>query len=196
MAIGHLMCYVDELLIDKKYIKFLSSLCGHVDFHIRTLSWSILLKIATTAGGAEKMAHELNNLPGGLFACCLNTLLDESETATVRENAALVFATLISHRKSNNELDERLYSVNVGLGSEWIGQLIHYQNLIGKIVESVKYVHVNDTIDTTTTIRLAEHQIVPCNLMRAYCILLSNLLPLKGAGDMNEIFTAMQKICR
>lgn len=57
MAIGHLMCYVDELLIDKKYIKFLSSLCSHVDFHIRTLAWSILLKIAATVSGAEKMAH-------------------------------------------------------------------------------------------------------------------------------------------
>lgn len=57
MAIGQLMCHVDELLIDKKYIKFLSSLCGHVDFHIRTLSWSILLKIASTVTGAEKMAH-------------------------------------------------------------------------------------------------------------------------------------------
>lgn len=61
MAIGHLMCYVDELLIDKKYINFLSHLCSHVDFHIRTLSWSILLKIAATVNGAEKMAHGNNN---------------------------------------------------------------------------------------------------------------------------------------
>lgn len=55
------MCYVDELLIDKKYINFLSHLCSHVDFHIRTLSWSILLKIAATVNGAEKMAHGNNN---------------------------------------------------------------------------------------------------------------------------------------
>lgn len=192
------MCYVDELRIDKKYIKFLSSLCSHVDFHIRTLSWSILLKIAASVNGAENMAHEMKNLPGGLFACCLNTLLDDSETATVRENAALVFATLISHRKSNNELDERLYSINdtKGLGHEWIGHLVQHQNLIGKIVTSVKYVHVNDMIDMSSTICLAEHQIVPCNLMRSYCIILTNLLPLKGAGDMNQIFTAMLKICK
>lgn len=57
MTIGQLMCCIDELLIDKKYIKFLSSLCSHVDFHIRTLSWSILLKIASTVAGAGKMAN-------------------------------------------------------------------------------------------------------------------------------------------
>lgn len=137
----------------------------------------------------------MNNLPGGLFACCLNTLLDDSETATVRENAALVFASLISHRKPNNELDERLYSINaIRLGCEWIGHLIHHHDLNGRIVASIKYVHVNDTIDMTTC--LTEHQIVPCNLMRSYCIILTNLLPLKGAGDMNQIFTAMHKICK
>lgn len=143
----------------------------------------------------------MSNLPGGLFACCLNTLLDDSETATVRENAALVFATLLSHRKSNNELDERLYSIHsIGMGHEWIGHLIQHQHLIGKILASIQYVHVNDMIDvtttTTTTLCLEEQPIVPCNLMRSYCVILTNLLPLKGAGDANQIFTAMLKICK
>lgn len=138
----------------------------------------------------------MSNLPGGLFACCLNTLLDDSETATVRENAALVFASLISHRKSNNELDERLYAINAtGLGCEWIGHLIHHQGLIGKIISSIKYLHVNDVIDMASCSEV-QQQIVPCNLMRSYCIILTNLLPLKGAGDMNHIFTAMLKICK
>lgn len=142
----------------------------------------------------------MSNLPGGLFACCLNTLLDVSETATVRENAALVFATLLSHRKSNNELNERLYAmhdVGLGLGSEWIGHLILHQHLIGQIVASIKHVHVDDMIDTTTTaMSLAEQPIVPCNLMRSYCIILTNLVPLKGAGDLNQIFTTMHEICK
>lgn len=133
----------------------------------------------------------MSNLPGGLFACCLNTLLDDSETATVRENAALAFATLISHRKSNNELNERLYAMNdIGLGCKWIGHLIHHQNMIGQIVASVKHVHVDDVMCTI------EQQIVPCNLMRSYCIILANLVPLKGAGDLNQIFTTMHEICK
>lgn len=137
----------------------------------------------------------MSNLPGGLFACCLNTLLDDSETATVRENAALVFATLVSHRKSNNELNERLYAISaIGLGCEWIGHLIHHQDLIAKIVASIKYLHVNDMIDMTTGFE--DHRIVPCNLMRSYCVILTNLLPLKGAGDIQQIFTAMHKICK
>lgn len=140
-------------------------------------------------------AIELDNLPGGLFACCLNTLLDDSETATVRENAALVFATLISHRKLNNELDERLYPKNtVSFGCKWIGHLINHHQLIGKIVASIQYLHVNDVIDTLSDPR--ENRIVPCNLMRSYCIILTNLLPLKGVDDMDSIFAAMHKICK
>lgn len=138
----------------------------------------------------------MNNLPGGLFACCLNTLLDVSETATVRENAALVFSTLISHRKSNNELNERLYAMNdMGLGSEWIGHLIHHQHLVDQISASVKHVHVDDIIDPKTD-SLTDHPIVPCNLMRSYCIILTNLVPLKGAGDLNHIFKTMHEICK
>lgn len=141
----------------------------------------------------------MSNLPGGLFACCLHTLLDTSETATVRENAALVFATLISHRKSNNELNERLYAIHdIGLGFEWIGHLINHQQLIGQINASVKYVHVDDMIDATKTTAMCpmEQQIAPCNLMRSYCIILTNLVPLKGAGDLNQIFTTMHEICK
>lgn len=53
LAIGNMMVCVDEFRIDKKYITYLSSLCGHVDFLIRTYAWGILLKIASTLKGAK-----------------------------------------------------------------------------------------------------------------------------------------------
>lgn len=53
LTIGNLMIKIDELKIEKKYIKFLSSLCGHRDFEIRAYAWSILTKLSTTLSGAE-----------------------------------------------------------------------------------------------------------------------------------------------
>lgn len=137
----------------------------------------------------------MNSLPGGLYACCLNTVLDDTESAVVRENAALVFATLISYRNTINELNESLYPKSAeGLGCEWIGQLIYHHDLIRKIIESIKYLHVKEMID----IELIESdaKIVPCNLIRSYCIILSYLLPLKGAGDQNEVFITMHEISK
>lgn len=46
-----------EFRIEKKYIRYLSTLCGHVDFQIRTYSWSILLKIAETLTGARDLVQ-------------------------------------------------------------------------------------------------------------------------------------------
>lgn len=136
---------------------------------------------------------EMSCLPGGLFACCLNTLLDDTESAIVRENAALVFAALISYRKSNNELNEKLYPKNSGkIGNDWIGRLLDHHHLIKKINASVKDVYVKDMIETDKIVNI--DRIVPCNLMRAYCVILSYLLPLKGAGDVNGIFTTMLEI--
>lgn len=137
----------------------------------------------------------MNTLPGGLYACCLNTLLDDTEAALVRENAAMVFATLISHRKSNNELNEKLSpKYSDGIGRDWIEVLLYHHDLIRRVIASVKYLHVKDTLDMEKVTN--ESRIVPCNLMRSYCIILSNLLPLKGAGDVNNIFTAMFEISK
>lgn len=57
LAIGNIMICVDKLLIEKRYISFISNLCGHVDFEIRSYSWSILLKLASTLCGAENLVH-------------------------------------------------------------------------------------------------------------------------------------------
>lgn len=137
----------------------------------------------------------MNSLPGGLYACCLNTVLDDTESALVRENAAFVFATLISYRNANNEPDETLYPKSAeGFGCEWIGQLIYHYDLIRKIIESIKYLHVEEMIDAD----LIENgvKIIPCNLMRSYCTILTHLLPLKGAGNENDILIAMHEISK
>lgn len=137
----------------------------------------------------------MNMLPGGLYACCLNTLLDDSETAIVRENAGLVFATLITHRQPNNELNVKLYPKSaIEMGPDWIECLIHHQDLMRQIIASIKYVHTSDVIDMDTS--SVAQKIIPCNLMRTYCIILNNLLPLKGFGDINRIFIAMLSICK
>lgn len=137
----------------------------------------------------------MNSLPGGLFSCSLSTLLDDTESAIVRENAALVFAALISHRQLNNELENKLYPKNAtDFGYEWIGILLHHHNLIRKIIASIEYLHVDDMIDTEK--KSIGLKIVPCNLMRSYCIVLNSLLPLKGASDLNQIFMTMLEICK
>lgn len=137
----------------------------------------------------------MNSLPGGLYACCLNTLFDETEYAIVRENAAFVFATLITHRNSNNEIDETLYPQNaIGRGCDWIGQLLNCHRLTERIENSVKFLHVNDVIAPEQYAN--GEKIVSCNLMRSYCIILTHILPLKGAGDSNPIFATMHEISK
>ncbi|XP_031630428.1 uncharacterized protein LOC116345312 [Contarinia nasturtii] len=195
LAIMMMMTGQHEFRIEKKYIKYLSTLCGHVDFQIRTYSWSILLKIADTLEGAKDLVQEMNSLPGGLYACCLNTLFDETEYAIVRENAAIVFATLIGHRNYKNELDETLYPQNtIGMGCEWIGHLLNCHKLTEKIIASIKYLHVDDIIAAEQYTNTGK--IVSCNLMRSYCLILTHILPLKGAGDPNPIYVAMHEISK
>lgn len=57
LTISHVMISVEELRIEKKYIAFLTNLCGHVDFEVRTYSWSILLKVASTLTGARDLVQ-------------------------------------------------------------------------------------------------------------------------------------------
>lgn len=137
----------------------------------------------------------MNTLPGGLYACCLNTLLDDTESAIVRENAGLVFATLITYLNSNNEIIEELYPKSAsGMGCEWIGQLIYHHDLIRRISKSVNDLHVEDVIESDQMVN--SERIVPCNLMRAYCVILSNILPLNGADDVNPIYQTTHEISK
>lgn len=136
----------------------------------------------------------MDTLPSGLYACCLNTLLDDTESALVRENAALVFATLISYRKPNNELDEKLYPHSAArMGNNWIDLMLRHHNFIGIVQASINRLHVDETINVNS---IAANKTVSCNLMRSYCVILTNLLPLKDAGDQNAVFPVMIEIIR
>lgn len=57
LTIGNIMIRVDELHVEKRYISFISTLCGHVDFEIRSYSWSILLKLASSIHGAQNLVQ-------------------------------------------------------------------------------------------------------------------------------------------
>lgn len=59
-AIIHMMNCIDEFRIEKRFVGFLSTLCGHVDYEIRMLSWHILLKIASTLNGAKTLVQGMN----------------------------------------------------------------------------------------------------------------------------------------
>lgn len=118
-------------------------------------------------------------LPGGLHACCLSTLFDETETAMVREKAAFVFATLISYRKTNGEIPESILPrITKEIGGEPIEWFLTHYDLFGNIINSISQLFVEETVESHVI--KANAKIVPCNLMRSYCVILSNLLTLKG----------------
>lgn len=55
LIIGNLMIKTNEIKINDKSIRILSTLCGHLDFEIRAFTWTILAKISTTLNGAEQL---------------------------------------------------------------------------------------------------------------------------------------------
>ncbi|XP_055312030.1 uncharacterized protein LOC129574273 isoform X2 [Sitodiplosis mosellana] len=194
-TIINMMNCTHEFPIKKRFVGFLYSLCGHVDFEIRTNAWNILLKMSYGFDEAKTLVQEIDTLPGDLYARCLNTLLDDTESAIVRENPALLFASLISYRNANNEIHEDLYPKSAnGMGCKWIGQLIYHHDLIKKIRTSVEYMHVDDVIELKRMANI--DKIVTCNQMRTYCKILSNLLPLKGAGDVDSIYQTTHEISK
>lgn len=133
----------------------------------------------------------MNTLPGGLHACCIHTLLDDTEAAMVREKAALVFATLISYRKASDELCTEILPLNVKDAGEYrLDKLLEYYDLFGTILNLMSCLHVEENIKPDSVEN--DRKIVPSNLMRAYCVILSNLLTIKtmcGAEQINCILT-------
>lgn len=57
LTIGNLMIKIDQLKIDSKHVKLLSSLCSHRDYEVRAYAWTILTKLSTTLHGTEQMIH-------------------------------------------------------------------------------------------------------------------------------------------
>lgn len=57
LTIGNLMLRANEMKVADKYVRLLSTLCGHRDLEIRAYSWTILTKISTTLTGAEQLVR-------------------------------------------------------------------------------------------------------------------------------------------
>lgn len=127
-------------------------------------------------------------LPGGIHACSLRTLTDDTESAIVRENAGLVFASLISHHSSDGELDKRVLPTNATIN--WLEHLMQNYRFFDKITDSLDYFHVDELFDDQN-----DKPIVPCNLMRSYCVILIGLLQLKIL-EKNKIVNVSMEMCR
>lgn len=222
LTIGNLMIKIDQLKIESKYVKLLSGLCSHRDYEVRAYAWSILTKLSTTLIGAEQMIHgtytlawtndrirnlikfstdaELSNLPGGFHACCLSTLLDATEPAIVRENAAYVFSTLISYRKENGKLHDRVLPMCWDNGEQvrkenHLDMLLKQHSLFSEIVASLEHFHAGETILGHD----GRHDgysgpLTSCDLLRSFCVIMCNLLTLRAAPYVDIIYLTMPKM--
>lgn len=148
---------------------------------------------------------ELSYLPGGFHACCLSTLLDTTEPSIVRENAAYVFATLISYRTDNMHLHTRVLPMCAILESgndptlvpnidNYLDRLLKQHKLFTEIVASLEQLHVEDTI-APDNVNLNE-KFISCNLVRSFCVILSNLTTLKSSGCVDMTYLTMLKMIK
>lgn len=122
----------------------------------------------------------------------MSTLLDEYETAMVRENAAFVFSSLISHRSSNGHLDEKVLPKLAGIDSNWLDILLNHHKFFDRVVDAIRYLYIKEFIERDKA--KCEEKLVPSNLMRSYCVTLSHLLPVRLANGKEKVITAMLQI--
>lgn len=192
LTVGNLMLGVDELRIEDKHLELLIVLCSHTEFEIRSFSWNILLKIATNLRQTTKLLQiaTKKGLPNGLYSCSLHTLLDDEESAIVRENAGFVFATLLMQYK-NCTVDERIeYLIPKNAASNWLELLLKHYQLFEQVTSSLDHLYVEEScIDQLTK------PIVPCNLMRSYCVVLQNILPL-NVVEVRRFLSVSVEMCR
>lgn len=132
-------------------------------------------------------------MPGGFYACCMSTLLDETESAVVRENAAFVFAALISHRTSDGYLNKNVVPNSVStLDNNWLDRLLELNHFFDKTVDSINYLYLKETINPDELSSL--DKIVPCNLIRSYCVVLTHLMYLRTEYSKAKVITTMLQI--
>lgn len=191
---------------------------------MRAYAWSILTKLSTTLIGAEQMIHgtyrgvclldcrpkemnehslslldfhaELSNLPGGFHACFLSTLLDASEPAIVRENAAYVFSTLISYRRENDQLHGRVKPMCLDNGVQvrndnHLDMLLEQHKLFAQIGSSLEHFHAGETILGHDDFN---GPLTSCDLLRSFCVIMCNLLTLRSVACVDMIYLTMPKI--
>lgn len=135
----------------------------------------------------------MKSLPGGFYACCVSTLLDETESAVVRENAAFVFAALISHRTSDGYLKKNVVPSSVSTSDKnWLNRLLELSQFFDKTIDSINYLHLEETINPAEMSSL--DKIVPCNLIRSYCVVLTHLMYLRIENIQAKVVTTMLQI--
>lgn len=145
---------------------------------------------------------ELNYLPGGFHACCLSTLMDTTEPSIVRENAAYTFSTLISYRAATGELNERVEprsSADVDNDSpkaNHLDLLIKEHKLYVQIVASLEHFHAGESIRSEHIFYETNSKLTSCDLVRAFCTILSNLLAIRTLSSIDMIGLTMLKIIK
>lgn len=102
--------------------------------------------IAEHIDGAEAVITELSYLPGGIHACAVTTIFDESEVSIVRSSAAMCLANLISHQNRKNGLHKRVIprckvkiDTDRANAIEILDEILERHNFFNKIRESLKF---------------------------------------------------------
>lgn len=133
----------------------------------------------------------------------MSTILDEYEPSIVRVNAALTFATLISYRSDNGQLDERVTPVCNAM-EEGIKLGFQDKNILEKILNQHKFFtaitsaldrfYGNESIGSDEFVN--NEKLTSPDLIRAICVILGNLLMLKLNAVHEFLFTIVMKLIR
>ncbi|XP_058458275.1 protein rotatin homolog [Malaya genurostris] len=173
-----------EVHLKAKNYRVLSMQCSHTSTLIRSCTWNVLAKIAKSLSGAHSIIKECGYLPGGIHACCINTLLDPEEAGLVKESAAGLLINLLTHRldkdgplhkfmlpfdkESNCQLDaDPLQTVLV---------ILRKYRFVEQALESLQCF---TTLDDMSVEELDGVQIVTCDVVKSYSMIFSSLLDLK-----------------
>lgn len=179
-SIGNLMKNIKDLKIDEKYLRLLSGLCGHSDLEIRSVSWSILSKMAEKIGGAYCIVKQLSYLPGGIHACCLSTVLDTTETGLVKLAAAGLYVNLISHQTPSKGLhlsvapickDYQQSSDETPI--DLVFRTIERQDFYKRILMAMEFFSVSEIVDLDF-----QSNLITCEVIRAFTQILIGLINL------------------
>ncbi|XP_043192131.1 rotatin-like [Amphibalanus amphitrite] len=84
---------------------WLSALWHHQDTQVRWGGLAVALGLTRWPEGAALLTHQTRHLPGGCWGASLGLLLDEGEAAAVREQAALLLASLTAHLDTNTDTE-------------------------------------------------------------------------------------------
>lgn len=127
--------------------------------------------------------------------------MDATEPAIVRENVAYTFSTLISYRTADGQLSSRVVPHCAGhepvpADVDHLDMLIKQHKLFNEISASLAYFHPGEIVDQSENLRDTNAKLTSCDLVRAYCVILSNLLEIKTSISIDMISLSMLKIIK